>query len=142
MARQSYDRRCIAIAQLETALRLYFEGQDYFSVVALSGAADEIFGKLLSAAGIENSLESKKKAVSEIHQKLFGSPLATKDIAQRANRAKNAFKHWDAGDPLTVTLDLIEEARDMLNRAIDNYWLLEQTLTPSMERFQHENIAT
>jgi hypothetical protein len=30
------------------------------------------------------------------------------------------------------------EAQDMLNRAIDNYWSLEQKLTPAMERFQRE----
>ena len=39
VATQGHDRRCIALTQLETALRLYFERQDYYSVVALAGAA-------------------------------------------------------------------------------------------------------
>jgi hypothetical protein len=40
-----------ALAQLEVALRLYFGGEekDYLSVITLAGAAEEIFGKLLTA---------------------------------------------------------------------------------------------
>jgi hypothetical protein len=29
----------------------------------------------------------------------------------------------------------------MLNRAIDNYWSLEEQLSPAMEKFQREQIA-
>jgi hypothetical protein len=56
-------------------------------------------------------------------------------IATRANRAKNALKHHDEGDASTITFDADEEAVDMLNRAIDNYWTLEISLTPAMEQF-------
>ncbi|MDQ3775935.1 MAG: hypothetical protein M3461_17060 [Pseudomonadota bacterium] len=141
MPEQTYDKKCIALAQIETALRLYFEGQDYFSVVTLAGAAEEILGKLLSAKGVDNSLDSLKKAVCAIHQKLFGRPLAPKDVRIRANVARNNFKHHDVGSAPTITLDLREEAIDMLQRAIDNYWLLEQWLTPAMEQFQREAMA-
>jgi hypothetical protein len=131
----------LALKQLETALRIYFEGSDYAAVVTLAGAADEIFGKLLKASGRESSLDSIKKAVSAIHLKLFGEALAPRQVAERANRAKNTLKHWDPGDPQIVKFDLLEEAGDMLNRAIDNYWTLEQKLTPSMERFQREVVS-
>jgi hypothetical protein len=66
----------LALDQLESALRLYFEGKDFASVITLAGAADEIFGKLLSASGKEHSLESLTKAVTAIHEKLFGEPPA------------------------------------------------------------------
>jgi hypothetical protein len=138
MAVQTCDRKYIALAQLETALRLYFEGGDYFSVVTLGGAADEIFVKLLTARGVENSLESTKKAMAAIHLKLYGEALDLKVVADRANRARNAIKHISKDSTLTVSFDAKEEAKDMLNRAIDNYWLLEEWLTPAMERFQHE----
>ena len=129
-------REDLALAQLETALRLFFEGSDFASVVTLAGAADEIFGKLLSAAGKENSLESLKKGVAAIHQRLYGEPGNPTEIANRANRAKNSLKHWDIGQPLIVKLDLEQEAKDMLFRAIDDYWMLKETLSPAMERFQ------
>src|ERR1700680_4871106 len=124
MSNRAHDRRCLALSQLETALRLHFEGEDFASVITLAGAADEVFGKLASARGTDNSLEIIARAASEIHQKLFNSTLARKDTISRANLAKNVLKHWNLGDPLMVNVDLREEASDMLNRAIDNYWAL------------------
>ena len=141
MAIRADYRDDLALTQLETALRLFFEGKDFASVVTLAGAADEIFGKLLTAEGKENSLESLKKAVGAIHQRLYGEPDDPKHIAERANRAKNSLKYWDIGQPMIVKLDLEQEAKDMLFRAIDNYWMLKETLSPAMERFQREVVA-
>lgn len=137
MTIQTHDCRCIALTQLETALHLYFEGQDYFSVITLASNADEIFGKLLKSKGLESSLETIKNAVAAVHLHMFGETLPEREIVERANRAKNAVKHCIGVSP-TTTFDATEEAKDMLNRAIDNYWLLEQGLTPSMGRFQRE----
>jgi len=70
---------------------------------------------------------------------MFGEPLEpeeVKAIADRANSARNSLKH--IGEMDIVKFDLETEARDMLYRAIDNYWSLEQKLTPAMERFQRE----
>lgn len=134
-------REDLALTQLETALHLFFEGSDFASVVTLAGVADEIFGKLLSAEGKENSLESMKKAVAAIHQQLYSEPGDPTEISSQANRAKNSLKHWDIGQPLIVKLDLKQEAKDMLFRAIDNYWMLKETLSPAMERFQRESMA-
>jgi len=139
---RAYYRRDLALAQLETALRLYFEGSDHASVVTLAGVADEIFGKLLAASGRENSLQSLVAAVTAIQQKLFGEVFDPKHIADRANAARNSFKHWDVGDTEIVKFNIEVEARDMLNRAIDNYWTLEEKLSPAMERFQREQQAT
>jgi hypothetical protein len=131
----------LALQQLESALRLYFEGKDFASVVTLAGAADEIFGKLLRASGRENSLDEMTRAVVAIQEKLYGETASPRDVAWRANHARNSLKHWDVGDPEIVKFDLPEEARDMLNRAIDNYWVLKETLTQSMEAFQRAQRA-
>lgn len=141
MTVRAHYRDDLALAQLETALRIFFEGNDFASVITLAGAADEIFGKLLSSSGRENSLEVLKKAVAEIYLKMNGGPIEPSEIADRANRAKNSLKHWDEGQPLIVKVDLAQEASDMLFRAIDNYWALKETLTPSMEKFQRENLG-
>ena len=136
MTVHAYYRTDLARSQLETALRLFAEGKDFASVITLAGAADEIFGKFLVAAGRENSLESLKRSVGEIHMKLYGEPTPPRQIADRANRARNSLKHWDQGDPEIIKLDLRVEACDLLYRAIDNYWALEAKLTPAMEEFQ------
>ncbi len=134
----------MALTQLETALRLYFERQDYYSVVALAGAADEIFGQLLTAKGLDSSIETIKKSVVAIHKHLTGNTgniIDPSAVAARANLARNTLKHWSPGQPLIVSFDSLEEAQDMLNRAVDNYWALEQQLSPAMERFQRECMA-
>jgi hypothetical protein len=141
MSVRAYYREDLALAQLKTALRLFFEGSDLASVITLAGASDEVFGKLLSATGRTNALDELKKAVTAIHITLSGEPLEPSEVARRANRAKNSLKHWDEGQDQIVKLDLHQEARDMLFRATDNYWALKQSLTPAMERFQRESMA-
>jgi hypothetical protein len=138
---ERHDRRAMALTQLETALRLYFEGSDYYSTITLSGAADEIFGQLLRAQGQEPRLESIKTSVAAIFKQLRGRPLDPARVAERANFARNALKHWNEGQPLLVEFDAIEEAKDMLERAISNYWALEEKLSPAMTRFQDEITA-
>ena len=135
----AHYRRDLALAELERALQLYFENGDRGSVITLAGAADEVFGKYLERAGRESSFKSLVVAVTEIRARMFGEPLEleeVKAIADRANSARNSLKH--IGETEVVKFDLETEARDMLNRAIDNYWSLEQKLTPTMERFQRE----
>lgn len=137
MPEQTYDKRDIALTQLESALRLFREGDDYFSVLTLAGAAEEILGKLLSSSGRQNALDDLTSGSVLVYKHLFGEEAGAKEFAIRANRARNASKHLKAGGP-TITLDIRYEAKSMLNRAIDNYWLLEESLTPAMEHFTRE----
>lgn len=133
---QSYERQQIAEIQLETALRLYFEGADFFSVLTLAGAAEEILGRLVEGRGGECSVNSLSKAMSRIHWFEFGENLPPKAFVTRANRTPNALKHAGGGDTAPVVLDIEEEAADMLDRAVTNYWTLADRLTPGMKRFE------
>lgn len=142
MAKQAHAIECIALAQLETALRLHRELQDPFSVVTLASAAEEILGKLVMARGGESALDSLKNAGAAIHEHLYGEPGDPARVAKRANRARNALKHWNAADGSTLTVDIHVEATDMLTRAIDNYWTLKTWLTPAMEAFERSQRAT
>ncbi|SRR6266511_602076 len=135
MAREAYQKRAIAQQQLETALRLHEEGQDLFSVITLAGAAEEILGQMLTERGVTSSLKSLTDAADAMHRVLFKQDVGARQFANRANRAKNSLKHHDPGQPQTLTLDLREEATDMLDRAVTNFWLLEQSATPAMKRF-------
>ena len=144
MTLMAHDLQCMALRQLETAIRLYLEQEDYYSVITLAGASEEIFGKLLKENNLgkpESSLDSRKKAVSEVHKKLYDEELSERDVAIRANYARNKLKHWSTGDSKTVEFDAKEEAEDMLDRAIDNYHSLTQNLTPAMECFQKMHVS-
>ena len=142
MSIQPHDKQLIALTQLETALRLFAEGKDFYSVVTLAGAADEILGKLLEQRGGVTALASLTRASIAIHIQVHGKPATEKSFADRANLARNALKHLQAGGAPTVNLDIREEAEDMLDRAISNYWELENRLSPAMEAFEHVRRAT
>lgn len=138
MTLAKHSRLDMARRQLETALALYFEGMDHYSVITLAGAADEIFGQVLRAQGQEPRLEEIAKSVTAIYKKLYGSEITPKSVADRANHARNALKHWSDNQPLEVEFDVLEEAKDMLERGIANYWALYGDLTDLMERFERE----
>ena len=129
----SYKKRDIAIKQLETAIRLYEEQLDPFSVITLAGAAEEILGKCVRASGKVNSLDTLEKVASEI-QRIEGEQRPVK-VAWRANYARNHSKHWDEAEGDSVSIDAWQEARDMLTRATDNYWLLDECDSPPIESF-------
>jgi hypothetical protein len=139
VAIRAHYRQELALKQLETALQLYFANGDRGSIITLAGAADEVFGKYLERADRKSSFKSMVAAIIAIRERIFGealSPEEVKEIADRANSARNSLKHIGQTD--IVKFDLEVEARDMLFRAIDNYWSLERKLTPAMERFQSE----
>jgi hypothetical protein len=139
---ETHSKAHIALTQLETALHLFDEGHDYYSVVTLAGAADEIFGRLLESRGGVSALVSLTKAAAAIHLKVHDVPENEKLFIERANLARNALKHLKAGGADGVSIDIREEAADMLDRAVSNYWALFQTLTPAMEQFEHARRAT
>jgi len=139
---EAHQKQQVALTQLETALRIFAEGTDYYSVVTLAGAADEIFGKLLESQGGISALASLTRASVAIHQIVHGVPGNEKAYADRANLARNALKHLRAGGERVVDLDIYQEAVDMLDRAVSNYWELTKFLSPAMESFESHQRAT
>ncbi len=136
-----HDVQSIALRQLDTAVRLYFEGEDYYSVITLAGAAEEILGKLLIVCSGENSLNSLKKAAGAVHEVLYSQDLKDSEVSELANAARNAMKHWSPDKPRVLEFDARAEAKDMLNRAIDNYYNLTGSLSTLMTRFQEETVT-
>ncbi len=142
MAVESHGKQHVALMQLETALELFSEGRDYYSVVTLAGAADEIFGKMLEARGGVSALVSLTRASAAIHHIVNGLPGFEKAFAERANLARNALKHLRAGGESACELEIKQEAIDMLDRAISNYWELTSMLSEAMEAFERQRRAT
>ena len=142
MPTQSHKKDEIALAQLETALRLFAEGSDDYAVVTLAGAADEIFGKRLESRGGVSALVSLTRASVAIHRIVHGEPGSEQMYAERANLARNALKHLHAGGEDVVDLDIHQEATDMLDRAISNYWELAGSVSPAMQEFEQRRRTT
>ena len=141
MTELPHNVQCIALRQLGTALHLYFEGEDYYSVITLAGASEEILGNLSIEAGNDNALDSIKKDVSAVDKACFGEDPTEKEISFLANEMRNSLKHWSQGEPKVIKFDARTEAKDMLNRAVNNYYNLTGELTPTMKKFQDENVT-
>jgi len=117
---QRYAKKEIAFNQIETALSLYFEEKDLFSVVTLAGAAEEILGQLLQG---RNGAALPFRSVLEILRpglRKGGAPQGT------AGREDDLYLH----------MDLQQEARFLIGRAIDDYQALSGTLSAGMSRFK------
>jgi hypothetical protein len=138
LAIEKHSRLEMGRHQLETAVALYFENRDVYSVITLAGAADELFGKALKFQGQESRVEELSRSVAAIHKRLYGKELDPKKVAERANHARNSLKHWSLDQPVDVEFDLVEESKDMLERGINNFWALYGDLTEPMERFERE----
>ena len=102
--------------QLLQALRLYEEGEDYYSVITLAGAAEEIFGRLASKKGLKCALDTLKATLPLISERFFQQELGAGEVSDSVNRAKNWLKHGED----TLSFDAEFEAEDMLERAIRN----------------------
>ena len=138
VAVEPHNRISIAIEQLEVALNVWFSRQDYFAVITLAGAAEEILGKALEAHGQQNALLSLQDAFVALYRNREGESPDPKWLFRRANHARNQSKHFDLGASEFITIDVQEEARNLLDRSITNYWRLRTDETAPMRRFLEE----
>ncbi len=138
MKLQKYEKKDIAKQMLETALRLYKEGEDYFSVLQVAGTSEELLGKYLKSKEIDTSLDSNVKAFILLKKTLSGEEDKVKEAKYALNKPRNSIKHINEKDnqDFAVITDPKYDAEEMLERAIDNWWKLTGSLFPSMEEFK------
>lgn len=123
----------IARRQIEVAADLFFSGGDFLAVVTLSGAAEEILGKLIKRNG-ETAMIDK---LIELDKELTGG-RSYAIINKEINGIRNALKH--ANDPAEDEIEVEpSEAIAMLSRAVVNYVLFtDGEATPRMVRvYEH-----
>lgn len=141
----SYSKLSVATEQLDTALRLYLSNSDYFSVITLAGAAEEILGVFLKRHNQPNAFEEDLKSSLRVYRWLHGEECSPESMHKTINRVKNASKHMQGKKDLEIVCDAREEARSILDRAITNYYRLmayeELFETPRIREF-HEHLAS
>ncbi len=134
----------IALEQLETALRLFKETEEYISVITLAGAADEILGKACREQGIKSALEEMQHSFYLLRAIRFGDSAtqekkkSDKWLADRANHVRNKAKHINPIVEPSLVIDAKQEAKDLISRALDNWWALGNPYSASMLEF-HNN---
>lgn len=131
----TFTKREVAAHQLERALRLLLDESDYVCAITLAGASEEILGKLLEISGQEHALGSFVKACVAIGKNSHDEEWPPKIFVTMANEFRDSLKHITDGQVVTVPK---EAAVEILDRAIENYWLLIADETPLMRRFMEE----
>ena len=123
--------------QLLQALRLYEEGEDYYSVITLAGAAEEIFGRLSRKKGLRCALDRLKATLPKLSERFLQQELGTREAVESVNGAKNWLKHGE--DPLSF--DAKFEAEDMLERAIQNWFPIMTSIVNESSEELTSNLA-
>lgn len=143
------EKLVIATELLDRALQMYYKGDSYFASLHLAGAAEEILAVYVEKHGGTSSFKnmknicvvlSKTKIVKDLIDN--GVEPTDKDIGKIMNKAKNNTKHMnDTGDDF-VYFDAQAEAKDLLERAVSNYYYLMDFLeleeTNLLRRFNTE----
>ncbi|MCY1505153.1 hypothetical protein D9M68_393500 [compost metagenome] len=123
----------ISKAQLDRAINLFLEHEDYTSAITLAGAAEEILAKYLLEEGKLPAYESIKKSTLEGQSEL-GFPLyGQKEFNHAMNNPRNLLKHRKQDG--SVYEDFRLEAKKMLYRAIVNFTRLSGGTTMSIEKY-------
>jgi hypothetical protein len=116
MAAQIYQRLDLATNQLKTAIGLFVDGHDRFSVITLASAADGILTQLVSNSG--------KKTFTEIPSGEDDDETMT--ISRMGSHVNtllfiNEIKHMDKGDDDYVLMDTEECAVATILKALANF---------------------
>ncbi len=120
------SKLAIATELLDCGLRLYFDGNAYFSSLHLAGAADEILGAYVTHHGDVSALKSMVNSAVRLSKYIDegGIESSSVEIQNLMNLPKNAVKHMNSLSDDSVSFDAKFEAESMLERAISNYYLL------------------
>jgi hypothetical protein len=136
------EKLTIACELLEQALRLYYE-RFFFSSLHLAGAAEELLGAHLTFLGKTSTFHSLRTAGVELANTLGnGEQITRRRMEYMLNHAKNRTKHMDSDEDSVITFNPAEEARDLLERAVSDYYHLMRYYplveTPLLARFCRE----
>ena len=116
------SKKDIAIAQLVEAINL-FVAEKFICAISLSGASEEIFGRLLNSENQDSTIEESYNHIEELRKKtgldwMEGKPR--NKIFNHWNNARNTIKHHNKNENEDVTLNLFDEAYWMIRRALSN----------------------
>lgn len=125
----------VAEQQLERALCLFFNEKYYISSITLSGAADEILGKIRESNGELSAYNELKNLFHFFHTSTNQDALTNIEFKELANGIRNGLKHFRDGECMDFNPE--QEAVNILDRAIENYFEITGKESDLMEQFKY-----
>lgn len=138
MEDRKYKKVELAKIQLDQAMNLFLNENDYISSITLAAAAEELFGKQLKKnnPNAMHELDRIKRNHKEISI-MFGCPdIDDKKIIAEENYAKDHLKHYIEEEIMVYPKS---SAIHHILRAINNYWWLYGEFTEKMQEFRQAN---
>jgi hypothetical protein len=134
MAKSKYQRIDIAARQLETAVFMFLNGMDRFSVITLAGAASGTLTQLVLNAGKQPFVDYGRL----VQSKLIGPTMPSREKYNRHVNDQfgvNALRHHAATDAPIIDLDEQIAAERAITRALVDYIELRGQTEPFVIRF-------
>ena len=135
MSVKSYTRLELAENQLKTAIGLFIDGHDRFSVITLAGAAEVILSRLVMNSGQETFTESLMRETIEKSQQ----PVKLGEFGRGINDLLliNQLKHMDEDDSEFIDIDDLGEcALAAIMKALANYHSIEDHKKEIVQAFR------
>ena len=122
------EKREIALRQIKASAR-HYNKRDFVCSITLSGAAEEILGRIAKKRTKTNALEQDILFTKDLNDFLSGrldlnskSKPSDKEIISQINRVKNELKHNDSGENIWIKADFEYEATMLFVKAVKNYF--------------------
>jgi len=116
-----YHKRDIAMQYFNAALKEYVEGSNMFVVLHLAGAAEEMFGRLVSINNVDTSLQRAQRWMKNWYSVSGKNTPNNSELNKHILNVKNGIKHIDGANDLEIEFDIHREAKEIIRRAIENF---------------------
>ncbi len=133
---QTYTKQEIAELQLDRAICIFLDEQDFISAITLAGAAEEILGELLELQGKTSALTDIVNECVNLGNTI-GYEWKIGTFKHMMNFFRNEMKHHDKGlDSMPIPVEAVHE---IINRAAENLWRLTGSQSVQVQRFNSQN---
>jgi len=150
MARATYSKIEIASEYLDAAIEFFLARNNFFCVIHLAAAAEELFGAHLPeqqriftlAWKAERALKSENPI--QPHAETSSDAEANKEARKCVNEWKNEVKHMSDGNSSKLEIDPAFAAEYHIEQALINFYKLKLRKSAAIWRFEehqgHNNV--
>ena len=131
MSGQTYTKRDAADRLIARASHLIEAERDFLCAIVLAGAAEDLLAEIIDPTG-KGDVSAARRQMAEASAK-FLPGASPEQFRERMRVAYNWLRHsgQQASAP-AITLDAEQEARDILDRATENYCTIFGTMPPTI----------
>ncbi len=130
-----HDQKDAAVYQLNRAIEIFLDQNDYYASATLAGASEEILGTLLTKSGREHSFGKMKSRLSKMLSENEKAAIdGERGLVSLLNEYRNWLKHSKQDDH-EIYIDSEAESFALIERAYENWVALGEKDTEQMSRF-------